>query len=84
MDQNAVYRAIFRPKSKKKLDKDAKKLIGKELMLVPLSIMAGGRYEAQWAFICNTNEFIFMEDDLEILEEIFEPTTETSPDKGEE
>ena len=83
MDQNAVYRAIFRPKTKKGLDKEAKKLVGKEIMVVPLSIMGRDGFRPQWAFISNTNDFIFLEDELEILEEIFATDTETSPDKGE-
>lgn len=80
MEENAVYRAIFKPKRKRGLDAEAKKLIGQELMLVPLQRMSRDKYKEQWVFICNTNDFLFMEDDIEILETIYE----TTPNKGQE
>jgi hypothetical protein len=84
MQDNCVYRAIFKPKNKRKLDPEAKKLINQELLLVPLQLLSRKGYKPQWVFICNTNEFIFMQDDIKILEEICVPIEETTPDKGQE
>jgi hypothetical protein len=79
-----MYRAVFKPVTRKNLQKSAKKMVNKEYYFVPVTQVKGGEYEGQWVFRCKDSEFLFLERDLVIKEEICEPIEEAAPDKGQE
>jgi hypothetical protein len=76
LNPNYMYRGIFKPKTKKKLYPEAKELIGKELFFVPIQQVESGKYKGCWALRCNTSSFLFLDRDIEFLEEIREPLQE--------
>ena len=84
MNNQCMYKAVFQPATRKKLQKSAKAMIGNEYYFVPITQVENGKYKDQWVFRCKDSEFLFLERDLVIKEEICEPIEETTPDKGTE
>lgn len=84
-ERGHLYVATFAPKRKRKLYKEAKALVNKDLYVTPLFEIEGTQYDGQWAFQSNETRLMILEQDLLFIKEITEPLEEeTTPDQGTE
>jgi hypothetical protein len=73
---DCLYVAVFNPKRKKKLYKEARNFLGQELYVTPLNEVEGPGVPKQWAFRAKEMSLLVLEQDLDYVREITEPIEE--------